>query len=75
MTYNCQILGPQFNPNNDFFSPELTVDGTGTWEQAETILQAKFAQLKVTLMGCLIISRPEVIPLMHRTNNRIYQAL
>lgn len=72
-------MGPNFDENDgDFFDAKWVV-GTGRtrWtgtEQAKESITYKLGNLKNILLGCLIINSDNVIPLLQRTNNRVYRA-
>ncbi|KAL9608030.1 MAG: hypothetical protein Q9167_007109 [Letrouitia subvulpina] len=73
------IMGPNFDENDgDFFDSAWEV-GTAIkqWvgtNQARDSITFKLGHLKNVLLGCLIISADNVIPLMQKTNNRVYKA-
>ncbi|KAL8935051.1 MAG: hypothetical protein Q9211_004906, partial [Gyalolechia sp. 1 TL-2023] len=74
------IMGPTFDENDgDFFASRWTVGGGGLnrWngaDQAKESINIKLGHLKNVLLGCLMINADNVIPLIQRTNNRVYKA-
>lgn len=72
-------MGPTFDENDgDFFDPSYVV-GTGLtrWQgtgNAKESITFKLGHLKNIILGCLIINSDNVIPLIQRTNNRVYKA-
>lgn len=73
-------MGPTFDENDgDFFDPQWAVGGAGLnrWNgnnQAKDSINFKLGHLKNIILGCLIINADNVIPLIQKTNNRVYKA-
>ncbi|KAL8993521.1 MAG: hypothetical protein Q9188_007310 [Gyalolechia gomerana] len=74
------IMGPTFDENDgEFFDNQWKVGGGGLsrWngaDQARDSITYKLGHLKNILLGCLMINADNVIPLIQRTNNRVYKA-
>ncbi|KAL9599991.1 MAG: hypothetical protein Q9219_003460 [cf. Caloplaca sp. 3 TL-2023] len=75
------IMGPDFDPNlGDFFDGQWVVGGPGglnRWNgqnQARDSIQFKLGTLKNILLGSYMIQADNVIPLIQKTNNRVYKA-
>ncbi|KAL8936881.1 MAG: hypothetical protein Q9216_004697 [Gyalolechia sp. 2 TL-2023] len=73
------IMGPNFDENDgDFFDDRWKVGGgVSRWngvDEARDSITYKLGNFKNIILGCLMINADNVIPLIQRTNNRVYKA-